>query len=255
MKKSVKTLLKITGAAVIALFFLAFITIWPQDQQPAAQSADHQIEPNEDIWITAYLATWQHNAGTAYSNWGDIHTQDIDWDAFTHLIYFALNIGEDGRPSQSLKPEDRANFNEDRIRAIVPAAHRNNSKILFSIGGSGNYKGFSSSITPENRTQFIHTIVNFIQNYGFDGVDLDMEPIRKTDLSNFYQFVLSLEAKLSAIKTWQGAKPLITIAALKGTAVSELYAKVQDHVDQINIMTYDMAQAWGSWQAWHNSAL
>lgn len=253
MKKRIKITIKISGAVFAALFFLAFIQNLPGADQ--STSSEIEIEPNKNIWVTAYLASWQHNAGTAYSNWGQVRTQDIDWDAITHLIYFALNIGPDGRPSQSLNPEERGNFNEDRLRAIVPAAHRNNTRILFSVGGSGNYDSFSSAIKKENRTEFINTIINMIQTYGFDGVDLDMEPIRKKDFSNFYQFVLSLEAHFASIQTWQGDEPMITIAALKGREVMELYSRLQYHVEQINIMTYDMAQAWEGWQAWHNSAL
>lgn len=237
---------------VIPVFFLALIRVWPE---PEPQFEKENIAPNNDIWVTAYLATWQHNAGTKYSNWGAMKTDDIDWDAFTHLIYFALNIDTNGRPSQSFDPKNRGNFNSDRLNVIVPAAHRNNTKILFSVGGSGNYSGFSSSITPKNRAQFIDTIAEIITKYGFDGVDLDMEPIKKKDYANYYQFVLKLDEAFNNLQTRNGERPLITIAALKGKDVSELYASIQQQVDQINIMTYDMAQAWSGWQAWHNSAL
>lgn len=212
-------------------------------------------EPNPDLWVSAYLATWQHDAGTTYSNWGAMTTRDIDWEAITHLMYFALSVGEDGRPKRSLDPEKRRNLNTDRLYSIVPAAHKNNTKILFSVGGSGNYEGFSSAIEFENRGRFIDTIVEFIQKYGFDGVDLDMEPIREKDFNNYRQFVIQLHSRFSTMRTKNGDVPMITIAALKGKKVSELYARVQKYVDQINIMTYDMAQAWGGWQAWHNSAL
>lgn len=249
--KPATKLAMITGSSLSFLLILAFVYALPVVPPPAQNT----VQPNTDIWVTAYLASWQHNAGTAYSNWGAIKTEDIDWDAITHLIYFALNIGEDGRPGQSLNPEERRNFNTDRLNTIVPAAHRHNTKILFSVGGSGNYQGFSSSITKEHRSQFINTIAELIETYGFDGVDLDMEPIREKDFSNFYQFVISLQARLFAIETRSGETPLITIAALKGEKVMELYARLQHHVDQINIMTYDMAQAWAGWQAWHNSAL
>jgi chitinase len=218
-------------------------------------SDEEMVQPNPDIWVSAYLATWQHNAGTQYSNWGAIRTQDIDWDAFTHLFYFALNIGADGRPSHSFDPTLRRNFNEDRLRTIVPAAHQHNKHILFSVGGAGNYSGFSSAITPEHRMTFIATIKNLIDTYGFDGVDLDMEPIRRNDYNNFREFVRLLHDTFSQMTTNRGERPLITIAALKGYELSLLYADVQDYVDQINIMTYDMAQAWSGWQAWHNSAL
>lgn len=212
-------------------------------------------EPNPDIWVSAYLASWQHDGGTPYSNWGALRAEDIDWNAITHLFYFALQIDEDGTPGYSLEPKKRKNLNADRLRSIVPAAHQNETKILITVGGSGNYEGFSSAIRYENRSRFIDTIVGFIRKYGFDGVDLDMEPIRERDFNNYQRFVAELHSELANVKTRMGERPLITIAALKGRKVSQLYARVQEYVDQINIMTYDMAQAWAGWQAWHNSAL
>jgi chitinase len=67
--------------------------------------------------------------------------------------------------------------------------------------------------------------------------------------------VKRLYQHFQTLKTRTGDTPILTIAALKGPQVSQLYADVQDYVEQINIMTYDMAQAWAGWQAWHNSAL
>lgn len=207
------------------------------------------------FWITAYLASWQHDAGTPYSNWGVMRVEDIDWNAFTHLIYFALPAGPDGTPGYSLDPADRNNLNTDRIAEIVPAAHRHGRKILLSVGGAGNYEGFSSAIREENRSRFIGTLAGFILEHGFDGIDLDMEPIERSDYDNYQTFVRELHAAFSAIETRSGDRPLITIAALKGSELAELYAGVQDLVDQINLMTYDMAMPWRRWRAWHNSAL
>ncbi|WP_445665935.1 glycoside hydrolase family 18 protein [Fodinibius sp. AD559] len=237
---------------ISAILILVLFANWGCTETIHAQE---QPDPNPNPWVTAYLATWQHNAGTPYSNWGSLTTDDIDWDAITHLIYFALNIGTDGKPSHSLDPRERRNMNTDRIYSITEVAHQHDTKILFSVGGAGNYKGFSSAIKYGNREQFIATIKEWITVYGFDGVDLDMEPIRRSDYNNYRQFVLELQGELSKIQTQRGEQPMITIAALKGPEVSELYASIQQYVDQINIMTYDMAQAWSSWQAWHNSAL
>jgi chitinase len=209
----------------------------------------------DDMWVTAYLASWQHNAQTPYSNWGVVTSDEIDWDVITHLIYFALRIDPDGSIGLSLDPKERHNLNTDRINDIVSAAHKNDTKILFSVGGAGNYKGFSSAIKPENRDRFIHTISRMITQYGFDGVDLDMEPIRQKDFQNYREFVYYLHKALADIKTRNGDQPMITIAAVKGGSVSRLYASIQKYVDQINYMTYDMAQPWPGWQAWHNSAL
>lgn len=216
---------------------------------------DSGIPINENIWVNGFLASWQHNPETALINSGDIKTSDIDWDAMTHMTYFALSIGADGRPNQTLDPQARANFNSDRLNAIVPAAHAHNTKILFSVGGGGNYEGFSSAIVDTNRAQFINTITSIISTYGFDGVNLNMVPIEPTDYNNYGSFVRLLSAVFDTMKTNNNERPLLTVAALKSDSLSSLYAELQDHFDQINILTYDMAQPWRGWQAWHNSAL
>lgn len=234
------------------LFIAGLVSI----QTPDSPEKDVRRSKEEPIWSTAYLASWQHDAGTPYSNWGVLRSSDIDWSSITHLIYFALDIGPDGTPTYSFDPEERRNFNSDRLNDIVSAAHRNDTKILFSVGGAGNYDNFSSSIRTIHRKQFIETIVNIISTYGFDGVDLDMEPIRERDFNNYLKFVKELHERLAHIRTrHDGIPPLITIAALKGYDVLRIYGLVQNYVSQINIMTYDMAQPWRGWQAWHNSAL
>lgn len=236
------------GVVLPALVALYWIHLTPADPL--------RDKPREgEIWVSAYLATWQHNAGTEYSNWGVYTVDQIDWGAFTHLIYFALGIGPDGRPGRSLDPRERNNLNLDRLHSIVPAAHRNGKKILLSVGGAGNYDGFSRAIRPENRDRFIGTLNQMITQFGFDGIDLDMEPILPDDFGYYRDFVISLHRHFSTLRTRSGETPLITIAALKGSRVLQLYAGIQEYVDQINLMTYDMAQSWSGWQAWHNSAL
>ena len=206
-------------------------------------------------WVSAYLAAWQHDAGTPYSNWGRITVDDIPWNDFTHLIYFALNIAPDGTPGLPLEPEKRSNFNSDRLVDITAAAHARDKMILYSVGGAGNYHGFQSAIKKPHRQTLIATLTDLIQTYGFDGVDIDMEPIHSSDFKNYEAFIRELSVVFDTMLTARGKRPLLTIAALKGMEVFKLYSRVQDLVDQINIMTYDMAMPWRGWHAWHNSAL
>lgn len=204
-------------------------------------------------WISAYLASWEHNAGTPYTNWGSLTADEIDWSAMTHLFYFAMNVAADGRPGESLDPRDRYNFTTDRFLDIVPAAHAHGTHILFSIGGAGNYEGFSAAISRElSRQRLIDTILGLLRTYGFDGVDIDMEPIRDSDVRNYSQFIRQLHAELALMRTRQGHPPLLT-AAINGQF--DMFADLQDYFDQINLMTYDLSGPWRRWQAWHNSAL
>lgn len=223
---------------------------------------------NENIWVNAYLASWQHNPETQLINSGVIKTDEIDWQAFTHLTYFSLSIAENGTPALSLDPSFRHNFNSDRLNSIVPAAHKNDTNILFSVGGGSNYNGFSSAITEENRQTFINTILNLLNEYGFDGVNLSLpsyseDPDLDIDsdaellnyLNNFQSFVPELYDALESIKTKRNKQPLLTISALKSSGLVGLYSTLQEYFDQINILTYNMAQPWRGWQTWHNSAL
>lgn len=212
------------------------------------------IPINEDIWVNAYLVSWQHNPETELINSGSIRTDDIDWDAMTHLTYFSLNIGGDGLPSFTLDPVQRHNFNSDRLLSIVPAAHANNIKILFSVGGGTNYDGFSTAIDT-SRDRFIETISNLITEYGFDGVSLNMTPLEPRDFINYREFVEQLSSTFDTLKTSQDNRPLLTAGVTNSIEIISLYRDLQQHFDQINILTYGMARPWRGWVTWHHSAM
>lgn len=209
---------------------------------------------NEDIWVNAYLVSWEHNPETELINSGIMRTSEIDWEAITHLTYFSLNIGGDGLPSLSLDPALRHNFNSDRLRSIVPAAHAHNAKILFSVGGDTNYEGFSAAIDT-SKTKFIETISNLITEYGFDGVSLNMTPIESRDFSNYREFVRQLSSTFDTLRTNQNNRPLLTAGATNAVGMSSLFRDLQQHFDQINILTHDMARPWRGWVTWHQSAM
>lgn len=224
-----------------------------QVNSPKSISNEPSEKGSRPGWTSVYLASWEHNAGTPYTNWGSLTTSEINFSGMTHLIYFAMNVGADGRPGESLDPVDRYNFTSDRFRDIIPVAHAHDVEILFSIGGAGNYNGFSRAIsTSRSRTELIRTIIMLIKTYGFDGVDLDMEPIRDSDRLNYQRFVEELSIELDQVVTKRGARPLLT-AAVNGQF--SLFAQLQDYFDQINLMTYDLSGPWSGWQAWHNSPL
>jgi chitinase len=212
------------------------------------------IPTNEDIWVNAYLVSWQHNPQTDQINSGIVVTSDIDWNAMTHMTYFALSIAPDGTPELSLDPVFRHNFNSDRLHDIVTAAHANDTKILFSVGGSTNYEGFSTAI-DSSRNQFIETISTIISTYGFDGVSLNMTPIELQDFANYRTFVRQLSNTFDTLRTTNNQRPLLTAGVTNASGMSSLYASIQKHFDQINILTYEMSRPWRGWVTWHQTPL
>lgn len=214
-------------------------------------------DPKEDpldsgeIWASAYLASWHHRVtGTVNGKtWGNIYTEDIDWEAFTHLFYFNLLPNPDG----TLPPViDYANVNPDRVISIVEAAHQHNKPILISIGGFNSRDEFISAFSDENRTAFIQNLVDFINIWGFDGIDLDMQPLAAEDAEGVVKFVENLHGALQDVSTPMLEKPLLT-ASVVGSA--DIYAQVQDKFDQINIATYNMSRPFQGWVVWHNTPL
>ncbi len=201
-----------------------------------------------DIWVTAYLASWKHYAPPG-GNWGNLPTDEIDWSAFTHMNYFAYSVNSDGSLFEPAKYE---NLNPDRLETIVAAAHEHNKPILFSIGGWGNYQEFSSAISDANRSNLVNSIIDEMHRWNFDGVDIDMEPIKNSDHDNYIAFINELYTALQSETTPLRETPLLVAAAGRD---AELFSQVYDKFDQINIMTYDYSGAWEGWVTWHNAAV
>jgi GH18 family chitinase len=58
---------------------------------------------------------------------------------------------------------------------LIKLAHAAGTKVLVSVGGWSGSVAFSGMASSSaNRAQFIQWNVNFIQQYGTDGVDLGM---------------------------------------------------------------------------------
>ncbi|MBD3615415.1 MAG: glycoside hydrolase family 18 protein [Gracilimonas sp.] len=199
-----------------------------------------------DIWVSAYFGAWNHHAPPG-GNWGNLPTEEIDWDAFTHLFYFALTVDQNG----NLAPiKEYETFSPSRIKSIVSAAHSHNTPVLFSVGGWGNYSGFSEAIKSDSREHFIRSIIMVMEKWGFDGVDIDMEPIKPHDEENYKAFITELHSQLQKRRTPLGLTPYLTTAT---NWSPNIFAELHTKFDQINLMTYDFSGAWEGWVSWHNS--
>lgn len=250
---------KIPGIILLFLLLASCDVNSPSDTDdpvppPEAEDPGENIEVNENLWINGFLAAWHHNPQTEFIKYGMMTAEDIDWDAITHLTYYTLYIGADGKLQSSLDPAERNNFNTDRIRSIVSAAKQHDTKIIFSIGDWGNYQEFSSAIsTPQHRADFIETIDRFIEDFEFDGVNLNLIPIRPGDENNYLLFIEELSQRFDALQTAAGERPVLAVSAQNSDFF--VYKNIQEYADQINIFTFEMAQPWEGWQAWHGSAL
>ncbi|TFL04378.1 glycoside hydrolase [Pterulicium gracile] len=99
--------------------------------------------------------------------------------------------------------------------------------------------------TQANRSKFIASCNAFIAKYGLDGIDIDMEYPAAMERSGPATDTPSLTAFFKEAKAGLGGK-IVSVAApagywfLKGFEID----KVVDHVDYINMMSYDFHGAW-----------
>ena len=127
-------------------------------------------------------------------------------------------------------------------------AHAAGCKVIVGLASDDGLVNFRQDISDRYRSTFVAALVNFVIQRGYDGIDLDYEPIVDSDVPNFSLFVQALRAGLDA------AKPglLLTVAAADQPA---MYAKIQNCFDQINLMTYDLSGKYHDFKSWYNSNL
>jgi chitinase len=193
--------------------------------------ADAQKKP----WVSAYFAGWWQG--------GQLNPEEINYGDVTHIIHFALGVGRDG----TLTGEGNG-INPASSAAAVRAAHLARKKILISVGASNSDAPFGEATMPAIRPRLVSTLVRFMTQYDYDGIDIDWEPLNTT--SHYLEFISELHLAMVAAKP--GA---LLVTAVMMNVDGSLLKKAQPYFDQINIMTYDMAGPWSRWVTWHNTAL
>ena len=195
---------------------------------------------------------------------------DIPIERITHLNYafariqdgtWAVQIGDSYADTEYLYPGQtwdpssrRGNFGYINFEL----KKRNpNFKSLISIGGwtwSGNFSTMAR--TDAGRKAFARSCADFVDRWGFDGVDLDWEyPVKggldsnttdPNDGRNYTLVLQDIRDALGALTRRTGKKYLLTIASPANPELITFYesAKLTQILDFMNIMTYDYRGGW-----------
>ncbi|AFS78030.1 putative glycoside hydrolase, family 18 [Gottschalkia acidurici 9a] len=165
---------------------------------------------------------------------------NIQFDKLTHIIYAFLIPREDGSLVELEKPE--------KLKELVEKGHENNVKIIIAVGGwlyqnmplAPNFEKMAS--TYESRKVFIDNLMDFIDEYNVDGVEIDWEhPTLGQSAQNYESLVVEMSDRLK-----EKGKSLT--AALNGAwsntegpeASKAISAKCLEKFDWISVMAYDM---------------
>ena len=169
----------------------------------------------------------------------------IDAQQLTRINYAFANIA-DGRMVTGFQ-HDAENF------AYLVALKKENPAltVLVSVGGWLWSTNFSDmALTVQSRTVFIDSVMEFLEQYKLDGLDIDWEypglagnghPFRNEDKQNFTLLLKELRARFTKETAKTGKHLYLTFAA--GASAEDVsktdLGKAQRYVDTVNLMAYD----------------
>lgn len=195
----------------------------------------------ERRWVAGYHVGYQR----------DLYPiAEVDFSTLTHLMV--------GRVTPNANGTINTHFDIDNVNGPIwaqqasAAARANGVKAILMVGGAGEYAGWVGAASAANRATFVNNLLTTMDSLGFDGLDLDWEPIQTADEPNFLALAQALRTQRPNLVL---TVPVGWVNANFASTPSAFFRSVAPLFDQINIMSYDMAGAWEGWQSWHSSAL
>lgn len=152
----------------------------------------------------------------------------IDFSALTHCNLSFMTYSNGTLTS---------GFSAGDVQTIVSKCHANGVKALIAVGG---WNGFNTSdgpfTTAAKRTSFVNQLMNYVNTYNLDGVDLDLEVTDAGVWNNFDALVSELSSRLKA------SGKLLTMAV--GTwFTGGIQNSTYQYFDFLNLMSYDYNQS------------
>ena len=150
----------------------------------------------------------------------------IDWSALTHCILSFIRYS-----GGSLITSD---FSDADVRNIVSKCHANDVKVIVAIGGWNGFQNDGAFSTAAKRTNFCDIVMNYVNTYGLDGVDIDIELTDADIWNNFEALTSELKGRLGSGKSLSMAVSTWFTGSIPNAAYANL--------DFINLMSYDYNQ-------------
>jgi chitinase len=208
---------------------------------PAGSPPPPPPPPPTGRWLSGYYVGYQRS----------IYPESaVDFSSLTHLFVGSLIPTTSGGV---LTHFDIDNTNGPIMaRNLSALAHEAGRKAVLMLGGGGEHAGFVGAASNANRATFVANLLRTMDDLGYDGIDVDWEPINAEDRAPLLALLQELRA---ARPNMLLTIPVGWVNSNAPGAVDSWYATVAGVVDQMNLMTYGMAGTWSGWVTWHSSAL
>jgi len=195
--------------------------------------------PTSGRWISGYWVGYQRSLYP--------ETQ-VDFSILTHILVGAIEPTSTGGVTTDFYID---NVNGPLVaKTLSSRAHQAGRKAILMLGGAGALTNLLSATSNTYRATFVANLLKTMDDLSYDGIDVDWEPLNGADKPQILQFLQDLRA----------ARPGMLITFPIGWVSSNggadsWYAQVAPLVDQLNVMSYGMADNWGGWVSWHQGAL
>jgi GH18 family chitinase len=123
----------------------------------------------------------------------------------------------------------------DSYRQVIEKAHGQKVRVFLSFGGGSPPPHLAELLKFNNRTSLVNGLVSAAEQYGFDGVDVDLENALIN--ADYAPFVKELSTALKAKSKLMTAALASWNSNLVADSTLQLY-------DFINIMSYDKTGPW-----------
>ncbi|KAJ3988917.1 glycoside hydrolase family 18 protein [Lentinula detonsa] len=210
-----------------------------------------------------------------FTNWGiyaaNFQPTDIIPSTLTHILYAFADVSPDtGAISLTdLYADEQKHFPSDswdetgnnlygclkqmQVPYLLKLANRR-LKVLLSIGGwTYSQEGHFDFVTDATlRANFVTQAVSYVENFGFDGIDLDYEyPANTAQGQGFSDLITELRAAFDNLAAQKGdTTPYQLTAAVSANASNYQWLNIPQ-VDVAltywNLMSYDYAGSWLTW--------
>ncbi|KAL1512587.1 hypothetical protein ABEB36_002156 [Hypothenemus hampei] len=194
---------------------------------------------NEKV-VYCYFESWTvYRPGN-----GKFDVENIDPSLCTHVAFTFLGINADG----TLNILDPWESNPDGLngfeRLVNLKKENSNLKILASLGGwnEGSLKFSTVVADSAKRTNLVNSVISFLNQYGFDGLDFDWEyPSRRDsenpeDKDNFSKMLEEL--KVAFIPRGFILSAAVNCAKVN-VDISYNVTLLNEYLDYVNVMCYD----------------
>jgi chitinase len=195
------------------------------------------------MWVSGFYVGWMTS---------QYPPSAIDFSSLTHIMVFSVLPRTDGTLDTTMFMGSTSG--PAMAKDVAARAHAAGRKAILAVGGGGYGSNFVGATSSTNIDRFVANLVQVVTDWGYDGIDLDWEPLTTTDFPAFNSLVAKLRAAkpgmlITADVNWRSSNFPMT------SQEQAFYAGLGNTLDQVNIMTYGMADAWSGWVSWHSSAL